>query len=149
MSQKSISAVMKTSCIPAVAVNTLYLCIYNTWTHNKTWANFRYKDNCDQPTKKKGTVKMADLYLHIQCCLCRNTCSVQMVFVGLHTYRQRLKVGIHQVIGPCPEENLSHHHINPLPGWKPEFVQPPAKKWGKQHAGEITNLSCTLLPLSN
>lgn len=51
-----------------------------------------------------------------------------MALAGLHTYWQGFKVGVHQVIGPCSEENLSHHHINPLPGRKPKFVQPPAKK---------------------
>lgn len=68
---------------------------------------------------------------------------------ALFTYRQRLKVGVHQVIGPCPEENLSHNYINPQLGWKPEFVQPPAKKWGKYHADESADLNSTLLPFSN
>lgn len=64
-----------------------------------------------------------------------------MALAGLHTYWQGFKVGVHQVIGPCSEENLSHHHINPLPGRKPKFVQPPAKKKGKQQGDEIAAIT--------
>lgn len=49
------------------------------------------------------------------------------VYASPSTHRQGLEAGVHQVIAAGPEENLPHHHVDPLPGRQPQLVQPPAR----------------------